>query len=118
MISWRIPVAVLGTLWLAYLLYGASASISVIPAHVALLSGAIMLGAFFIATDPVSAATSNPGKLVYGVAIGLVCFVIREFSAYPEGVAFAVLVANMCVPLIDHLFTRNHFIEVNKKRHH
>lgn len=66
-----------------------------------------MLGAFFIATDLVSAATSKPGRLVYAAGIGVLCFVIREFSAYPEGLAFAVLLMNMCVPLIDHAFTRN-----------
>ncbi|MFK7994887.1 MAG: RnfABCDGE type electron transport complex subunit D [Granulosicoccus sp.] len=106
-ISWHIPLTILSTLWCLYMLYGQLATVPVLPATVALFSGAIMLGAFFIATDPVSAATSNPGKLVYGVGIGILCFVIREFSAYPEGMAFAVLLMNMCVPLIDHAFTRN-----------
>ena len=106
-ISWQIPISVLGTLWILYAIHGLGASAEVIPASVALLSGAIMLGAFFIATDPVSSATSNPGKLLYGVGIGALCFVIREFSDYPEGFAFAVLLMNICVPLIDHGFTRN-----------
>ncbi len=106
-ISWRIPVALLTSVWVLYLLYGLGSSGPVLPASVALFSGAIMLGAFFIATDPVSAATSDPGKLVYATGIGMLCFVIREFSAYPEGIAFAVLLMNMCVPLIDYAFTRN-----------
>lgn len=106
-ISWRIPVTLLATMWCLYAMYAALASTPVLPASLALFSGAIMLGAFFIATDPVSAATSNPGKLVYAIGIGVLCFVIREFSAYPEGMAFAVLLMNMCVPLIDHAFTRN-----------
>lgn len=108
-ISWRIPVSVLATLWCLYALYPLSTSTPVLPATVALFSGAIMLGAFFIATDPVSAATSDKGKLVYGFGIAVLCFFIREFSAYPEGIAFAVLLMNMCVPLIDHAFTRNRF---------
>lgn len=108
-IGWRIPVSILLTLWCLYFLYAFFSAIPVLPATVALLSGAIMLGAFFIATDPVSAASSNPGKLLYGIGIGLLCFIIREFSAYPEGIAFAVLLMNMCVPLIDHAFTRKRF---------
>lgn len=106
-ISWRIPASLILTLWTLYFCYGLASSTPVLPASIALFSGAIMLGAFFIATDPVSAATSNPGKLVYGAGVGLLCFFIREFSAYPEGIAFAVLLMNMCVPLIDHAFTRN-----------
>ena len=60
-----------------------------------------MLGAFFIATDPVSAATSNRGRFIFGVLIGLLVFIIRSWGGYPDGVAFAVLLANMCVPIID-----------------
>ncbi|MFK7861922.1 MAG: RnfABCDGE type electron transport complex subunit D [Granulosicoccus sp.] len=106
-ISWQIPVTVLSSLWWLYLIYENMATVPVLPATAALFSGAIMLGAFFIATDPVSAATSETGKLVYGAGIGILCFFIREFSAYPEGMAFAVLLMNMCVPLIDHAITRN-----------
>ena len=67
-----------------------------------LLSGAAMIGAFFIATDPVSAATTDPGRLVYGLMIGALIYVIRVWGGYPDGVAFAVLLANMCVPFIDY----------------
>ena len=115
-INWRIPVSVVGTLWLSYLAYGSLSSSVVIPATMALFTGAIMFGAFFIATDPVSSAASNPGKLVYGCGIGLLCFFIREFSHYPEGFAFAVLLMNMCVPLIDHAFVRNTLRASHAKR--
>lgn len=67
-----------------------------------LLSGATMLGAFFIATDPVSAATTVRGRLVYGFFIGVLVFIIRTWGGFPDGVAFAVLLANMGVPLIDY----------------
>jgi electron transport complex protein RnfD len=67
-----------------------------------LLSGAVILGAFFIATDPVTAATTDRGRLVYGLMIGCLIYVIRVWGGYPDGVAFAVLLANMCVPLIDY----------------
>lgn len=106
-INWRIPVAVLVSLWGSYLAYGNLASGPVLSPTIALFTGAIMFGAFFIATDPVSSAASNPGKWLYGCGIGILCFFIREFSHFPEGFAFAVLLMNMCVPLIDHAFTRN-----------
>ena len=67
-----------------------------------LFSGATMLGAFFIATDPVTASTTNRGRLLYGALIGLLVWLIRSFGGYPDGVAFAVLLANICVPLIDY----------------
>jgi len=66
-----------------------------------LASGATMLGAFFIATDPVSAATSLRGRLLFGAGAGLLTWVIRSFGSYPDGVAFAVLLMNLCVPLLD-----------------
>ena len=64
-------------------------------------SGATMLGAFFILTDPVSGATSVKGRLVFGALAGLLVFLIRTFGGYPDAVAFAVLLANMAAPLID-----------------
>ena len=66
-----------------------------------LFNGGTMLGAFFIATDPVTAATSNRGRLVYGGGVGVLTFIIRNWGGYPDGVAFAVLLMNLCAPLID-----------------
>jgi electron transport complex protein RnfD len=60
-----------------------------------------MLGAFFIATDPVSGATTARGKLIYAAGIASIAYLIRAFGAYPDGVAFAVLLMNTCVPLLD-----------------
>ena len=70
-------------------------------------SGAAMLGAFFIATDPVSACTTPRGRLYYGLGIGVLVYVIRTWGGYPDGVAFAVLLMNMAAPTIDH-YTRPH----------
>jgi electron transport complex protein RnfD len=70
-----------------------------------LFSGASMLGAFFIVTDPVSGATTLRGKLIFGLATGVLAYLIRVFGGYPDGVAFAVLLLNLCVPLID-LYTQ------------
>ena len=62
-----------------------------------------MLGAFFIATDPVSAAASPRGRLIYGAGIGLLIYAIRTWGADVDGVAFAVLIMNMAVPAIDRI---------------
>lgn len=67
-----------------------------------LFSGATMLGAFFIATDPVTAATSKRGRIIFGAMIGVLIYVIRSFGGYPDAIAFAVLLANLCAPLIDY----------------
>ena len=66
-----------------------------------LFSGATMLCAFFIATDPVTAATSPRGRFIYGIGIGTLTYIIRDFGGYHDGVAFAVLLMNLAVPLID-----------------
>jgi electron transport complex protein RnfD len=101
-IRWQIPVAVFaGVLAMASIFY------LVDPASYAsplfhLLSGAVIIGAFFIATDPVTAATTDRGRLIYGLMIGCLIYVIRAWGGYPDGVAFAVLLANMCVPFIDY----------------
>jgi electron transport complex protein RnfD len=61
-----------------------------------------MLGAFFIATDPVSAATSRLGRLIYGFLIGVLVWVIRSHGGYPDAMAFAVLLMNLSAPMIDY----------------
>jgi electron transport complex protein RnfD len=66
-----------------------------------LFSGGAMLGAFFIVTDPVSGCTTRRGKLIFGLLAGVMAYIIRVFGGYPDGVAFAVLLMNLCVPLID-----------------
>ncbi|MEI7430069.1 MAG: RnfABCDGE type electron transport complex subunit D [Betaproteobacteria bacterium] len=66
-----------------------------------LFSGGTMLGAFFIVTDPVSGCTTFKGKLIFGLSAGALAYLIRVFGGYPDGVAFAVLLLNVCVPLID-----------------
>ena len=101
-IRWHIPVSMLASLFiLSSIAYMANPDQSLSP-MIHLFSGATMFAAFFIATDPVSASTTIKGRLVYGAFIGLLVFVIRQWGGYPEGVAFAVLLANMMVPLIDY----------------
>lgn len=104
-ISWRIPVAVLGSLFVLSAISSLAAPDSMAGPLFHLFSGGTMLAAFFIATDPVSASTTNRGRLIYGGLIGLLVFLIRNFGGYPDAYAFAVLLANMAVPLIDY-YTR------------
>jgi electron transport complex protein RnfD len=100
-IRWHIPVALLGGLLVpATILYLLDSSGYAAPGF-HLFSGATLLGAFFIATDPVSAATTSRGRLIYGSGIGLLTYAIRTWGGYPDGVAFAVLLMNASVPLID-----------------
>ncbi|GHC36405.1 RnfABCDGE type electron transport complex subunit D [Aidingimonas halophila] len=101
-IGWQIPAAMLGSVLLA-----ATVLYAVDPSHHGsplfhLLGGATLFGAFFIATDPVSAATSRRGKLFYGAGIGLLIMLIRTSGGYPDAVAFAVLLMNFTVPFIDY----------------
>jgi electron transport complex protein RnfD len=104
-IRWHIPIFVLAGLLLpATLLYFIDPSRFAGPAF-HLFSGGTVLGAFFIATDPVSAAATIKGRMFYGAAIGLLTYAIRTWGGYPDAIAFAVLLMNGAVPLIDR-FTR------------
>jgi electron transport complex protein RnfD len=105
LIDWRIPASLLGALFaVAMLFFLIDPALQPTPLF-QLFSGATMLGAFFIATDPVSAATTPLGRLIYGAAIGVLVFVIRAWGGYPDGVAFTVLLLNLAAPTLDH-YTR------------
>jgi electron transport complex protein RnfD len=100
-ITWHVPLAMIGTviaLGLAAYLVDPGSSPSPLQ-HV--FSGALVLGAFFIATDPVTGCTSTIGRLWFGAGVGAITLVIRRWGGYPDGVAFAVLIMNMAAPLID-----------------
>ncbi|MFG0741845.1 electron transport complex subunit RsxD [Providencia sp. TYF-12] len=101
-ISWHIPLSFLGTLAILAVVSYLIDDSRFAPPLVQLLSGATMLGAFFIATDPVTASTTPKGQIIFGVIIGFLVWVIRVFGGYPDAVAFAVLLANITVPLIDY----------------
>ena len=100
-ITWHIPTAFLGAMGLlAGLLWLWQPAGFANPVF-HLLGGGAMLGAFFIATDPVSGATTPRGKLIFAAGVGLLAYINRVFGGYPDGIAFAVLIMNICVPLID-----------------
>jgi electron transport complex protein RnfD len=104
-IRWHIPLSFLLSLTLCATLGWLFSPQSFAAPQIHLLSGATMLGAFFILTDPVTASTTNRGRLIFGALAGLLVWLIRSFGGYPDGVAFAVLLANITVPLIDY-YTR------------
>lgn len=99
-ITWHIPVSMIGALALCSLLFGWDEDMYT-PLSLHMFSGATMLGAFFIATDPVSASTTPRGRLFYGAGIGVLLYVIRTWGSYPDAVAFAVLLMNFAAPFID-----------------
>lgn len=100
-ITWHVPLAfVIGMAAVSGLCW------TLDPARFAdplfhLFSGGSMLGAFFIATDPVSGCTTPRGKLIFGLGAGVLAYLIRVFGAFPDGIAFAVLIMNLCAPVID-----------------
>jgi electron transport complex protein RnfD len=100
-IPWQLPLAFLGTLFALSGIFNL-----VDPAHYApplfhWFSGAAMIGAFFILTDPITSPTTAKGRIVFGIGAGLLTFLIRAYGGFPDGVAFATILMNMCVPLID-----------------
>ena len=93
-ISWRIPVAYIGTVALLTLAFGQDAIFLV-------LAGGLMLGAFFMATDYVTSPITARGKIIFGIGAGILTVVIRRFGGLPEGVCYSILFMNAITPLID-----------------
>ncbi len=104
-IGWRIPVSMLlGLVLTAGFFWSLDPQIHPFPAF-HMFSGGAILGAFFVATDPVSGCTTPKGQLIFGAIIGVLIFVIRTWGGYPDAVAFSVLLLNIAAPTIDH-YTR------------
>lgn len=105
-ISWHAPAGMLGGLFVISLLcWNGTGSDSNGSPLFHWLTGATMLGAFFIATEPVSGANNPRARLLFGIGTGLITYVIRTWGAYPDGVAFAVLLMNLAVPALERLTT-------------
>lgn len=93
-IDWRIPVAYIGTVALFSFALGQDAVFYI-------LAGGLMLGAFFLATDPVTTPLTRGGRIIFGIGAGILLVLIRRFGSMPEGVAYSILLMNAVTPLID-----------------
>lgn len=103
-IGWQGPLGMLGALFVASLLcWNGSGSDSNGSPLVHLSSGGTLLAAFFIVTEPVTGASTPRGRLLFGIGVGLLTYAIRTWGSYPDGIAFAVLLMNLCVTRLDHL---------------
>lgn len=114
-ITWHIPVSILATVFVfSGLMHLSNPTLYASPA-VHLFTGGLMLGAIFMATDYVTSPMTHKGMIIYGVAIGFLTVVIRNFGAYPEGMSFAILIMNAFTPLINNYCKPKRFGEVKKK---
>ena len=111
-ITWHIPVSIIGTVFvIAALLYLADCKTYADPFQV-IFSGGLMLGAIFMATDYVTSPMTHKGQIIYGIAIGALTIIIRNWGAYPEGMSFAILIMNAFTPLINMYIKPGRFGEV------
>ena len=113
-ITWHIPVSIIGTVFVFSGLCHLASPAYADPVSV-ILSGGLMLGAIFMATDYVTSPMTPKGQLIYGVAIGFLTVVIRNWGAYPEGMSFAILIMNAFTPLINNYVKPTRFGEVMTK---
>lgn len=112
-ITWHIPVSIIVTVFVFSGLMHLANPVYASPVA-EVLSGGLLLGAVFMATDYVTSPMSKKGQIIYGVAIGFLTVVIRSFGAYPEGMSFAILIMNAFTPLINNYCKPKRFGEVKK----
>lgn len=115
-ITWHIPVSILVTVFVFGGIMHLVDPAKYVSPVLQLLSGGLMLGAIFMATDYVTSPMNKKGMLIYGVCIGLLTVIIRLFGAYPEGMSFAILIMNAFTPLINTYCKPKRFGEVAKKK--
>lgn len=114
-ITWHIPVSILLTVAaFSAILYGIDPMVYPLP-HVHLLSGGMMLGAIFMATDYVTSPMTHRGMLIYGFFIGIITMIIRVWGVYPEGMSFAILIMNAFTPIINKYVKPKRFGRVEKR---
>ena len=113
-ITWHIPVSIICTVLVFAGLLHLANPVYANPLQV-IFSGGLMLGACYMATDYVTSPMSHKGQLIYGVCIGLLTVIIRNWGAYPEGMSFAIIIMNAFTPLINNYCKPQRFGEVIKK---
>ena len=114
-ITWHIPVSIIGTVFVFSALLHLASPVYANPVDV-ILAGGLMLGAIFMATDYVTSPLTAKGQIIYGVAIGFLTVVIRNWGSYPEGMSFAILIMNGFTPLINAYIKPKRFGEVPEKK--
>ena len=114
-ITWHIPVAIIATVFVFSGLLHLANPVYANPLTV-ILSGGLMLGAIFMATDYVTSPMTHKGQIIYGVCIGFLTVVIRNWGSYPEGMSFAILIMNGFTPLINYYVKPKRFGEVPAKK--
>ncbi len=114
-ITWHIPVSIIGTVFVFSALLHLASPVYANPVDV-ILAGGLMLGAIFMATDYVTSPMTAKGQIIYGVAIGFLTVVIRNWGSYPEGMSFAILIMNGFTPLINAYIKPKRFGEVPEKK--
>ena len=112
-VTWHIPVSILATVFVLSGLLHMAVPYYAEPQYV-ILSGGLMLGACFMATDYVTSPMSHKGQIIYGICIGALTVLIRNWGAYPEGMSFAILIMNAFTPLINTYCKPKRFGEVKK----
>ena len=114
-ITWHIPVSIIATVFVFCGILHLSSPVYADP-FAEILSGGLMLGAIFMATDYVTSPMTHKGQLIYGVAIGFLTVVIRNWGSYPEGMSFAILIMNAFTPIINTYVKPKRFGEVPAKK--
>lgn len=114
-ITWHIPVSIIGTVFVFSGLLHLADSVYANPVDV-ILAGGLMLGAIFMATDYVTSPMTATGQIIYGVSIGFLTVIIRNWGSYPEGMSFAILIMNGFTPLINAYIKPKRFGEVPEKK--
>ena len=114
-ITWHIPLSIIGTVFVFCALLHIANPIYANP-FAEILSGGLMLGVIFMATDYVTSPMTAKGQIIYGVCIGLLTVIIRNWGSYPEGMSFAILIMNAFTPLINTYVKPKRFGEVPEKK--
>ena len=114
-ITWHIPVSIIGSVAIiSGIFWMVNPELYINPVY-HILTGGLMLGAIFMATDMVSSPMTPKGQLIYGAGIGVITIIIRIFGAYPEGISFAILIMNAVVPLLNRYIKPKRFGEIKKQ---
>jgi len=110
-IDWRTPLFYLGSFFVISFLGELIAPQSFVDPFLSMIVGGLLFGAFFVATDPVTSPVNGKGRMLYGVGLGLLTVIIRNFAAFPEGVTFAVILMNAIAPIIDSMTVKPEKLE-------